>query len=43
VFEEKDEKGKITNSFDTKAFILNGNFYFNQIEAFHGPQIFDKV
>jgi hypothetical protein len=43
VFEKKDEEGKINNSFDTKAFNLNGNFYFNQVETLHGPQMFHKV
>jgi hypothetical protein len=28
VFEDKDEEGKISNSFDTKAFNLNGVFLF---------------
>jgi hypothetical protein len=32
VCEEKDEKGRINNSFDTKAFNLNEIFYnFNQV------------
>jgi hypothetical protein len=43
VFEEKNEKGKINNSFDTKTFNINGDFYFNQVEALHGPQMFHKV
>jgi hypothetical protein len=43
VFEDKDEEGKINNNFDTKAFNLNGVFYFNQVEALHGPQMFHKV
>ncbi len=29
VCEEKDEEGRINNSFDTKAFNLNEDFYFN--------------
>jgi hypothetical protein len=31
VCEEKDEKGRINNSFITKAFNFNGGFYFNQV------------
>jgi hypothetical protein len=31
VCEEKDEEGRINNSFGTKAFNFNGDFNFNQL------------
>jgi hypothetical protein len=31
VCEEKDEEGRINNSFGTKAFKFNGDFNFNQL------------
>jgi hypothetical protein len=44
VCEEKDEEGRINNSFTTKALILMEIFISTKlVEAFHGPQMFHKI